>query len=182
MWGGVGVFSAFTGVNHFGHIAFARSGCLLPPNPPSSLDALFSKYLDLFPLRFLVWLHGAWWVLLSGLSWLPSRIAYSPLLFHQASSPHPSIVNFDGFKSYLKTVRVNLYGAVKPELDILEAFGISCVKLPYFFASSCNLIYLVWFSPCGSEGLVISPGKGGEKWQQACKKRKTEKKFSQQRI
>ena len=91
--------------------------------------------------------------------------------------PHTHLLNFDGFKSYFKTVRVNLYGAVKPELDILEAFGISCVKPPYFFVSSCNLIYLVWFSPCGSEGLVISSGKGGEKWQQACKKRKTEKNF-----
>ena len=35
------------------------------------------------------------WMPLSGLSWLP-RIACSPLLLHQAPSPHPSIV--DGFK------------------------------------------------------------------------------------
>ena len=37
------------------------------------------------------------WVPLSGLlSWLPSKIACSTLLLHQAPSPHPSIV--DGFK------------------------------------------------------------------------------------
>lgn len=40
-------------------------------------------------------------------------------------------------KLKLFTVRVNLYGVVKPELDIFEVFGISCVKLSYFFVMWC---------------------------------------------
>ena len=49
---------------------------------------------------------GAWWVLLSGLSWFPSKIACGPLLLHQAPSPHPSIVG--GFKSLKQDVSFGL--------------------------------------------------------------------------
>ena len=38
---------------------------------------------------------GAWWVPLTGLSWLLSRLACSSLQFHQVPSSHPSIA--DGF-------------------------------------------------------------------------------------
>ena len=42
----------------------------------------------------------------------------------------------------LLIVRVNPYGAFKPELDVFEAFGMPCVKPSYLFASSCNLFIL----------------------------------------
>ena len=56
---------------------------------------------------------GAWWLLLTGLSWLPSWLA-----FHQAPSPHLSI--HDGFN-------YNLKGQVKDLLDN------SCVSLDFYF-------------------------------------------------
>ena len=56
---------------------------------------------------------GAWWLPLTGLSWLPSWLA-----FHRAPSPHLSI--HDGFN-------YNLKGQVKDWLDN------SCVSLDFYF-------------------------------------------------
>ena len=57
---------------------------------------LFGEIGSDSPVRFLQALVVEFgWVPLSGLSWLPYKIACGPLLLHQAPSPHPSIV--DGF-------------------------------------------------------------------------------------
>ena len=50
------------------------------------------------------------WVPLSGLSWLPYKIACGPLLLHQAPSPHPSIV--DGFNEVFWSVNGSMYNIV----------------------------------------------------------------------
>ena len=86
-------------VNHFTHVAFAcsSSSFLFALNPPSFLDAFLGKYLHLFHCGFQC--DGARWVLLTGLSRLPYRLACSPLLFHKAPSPHPSVVG--GFNPVL---------------------------------------------------------------------------------
>ena len=47
------------------------------------------------------------WVPLSGLSWLPYKIACGPPLLHQAPSPHPSIV--DGFNEVFWSVNRSMY-------------------------------------------------------------------------
>ena len=41
---------------------------------------------------------GASWVLLTGLSWLPSRLTCGSLQFHQTPSPHPSIVDVFNYR------------------------------------------------------------------------------------
>ena len=60
-------------------------------NPSSSLYSVLVSICASFLSGSLC--DGAWWVPLSGLSWLPSKIACSPLLPHEAPSSHPSIVD-----------------------------------------------------------------------------------------
>ena len=72
----------------------ASSSCFLPPTLPP-LWMLFLVSICTF-FHWVSQCDSAWWVPLARLSWLPSRLACNPLLFYQAPSPHPSIV--DGFK------------------------------------------------------------------------------------
>ena len=67
------------------------------PQPPSSLDAVLVSICT--SLHWGSQCDGAWCVPLSGLSWLPSKIACGPLPLLQAPSPHPPIV--DGFNVLL---------------------------------------------------------------------------------
>ena len=67
------------------------------PQPPSSLDAVLVSICA--SLHWGSQCDGAWCVPLSGLSWLPSKIACGPLPLLQAPSPHPPIV--DGFNVLL---------------------------------------------------------------------------------
>ena len=78
---------------------------------------------------------GGWWVPLIGLSWLPSRLACGPPLFHQAPSPHPSTCIVDGFKLDLYA-RANLRRRSSPcrylagtlSLSVLSPFSHSFSK------------------------------------------------------
>ena len=103
MWGGLGVqqgLSDFTVLSQESIILLMLLlpavviVVFLPPTLPP-LWMLFIVSICTFFYRGSQ-CDGAWWVPFTGLSWLPSRLACGPLLFHEAPSPHPSIV--DGFK------------------------------------------------------------------------------------
>ena len=106
MWGGLGVQQGLSDLQHFRRSQSFCSCCFcvqqlqlfFAPNPPSSLDAVLVSICSSFPSDSQC--DGAWWVPLSGLSWLPSKIACRPLPLLQVPSPHPSIV--DGFKCSIK--------------------------------------------------------------------------------
>ena len=109
--------------------------CFLPPPLP--------------PLWWLFWVSvcaffhrgsqcdGAWWVPLTGLAWLPSRLACSPLLFHQTPSPHLSIV--DGFNWKIDNLLVlNSVCLVK-----IYFYYIDTDEIPGFFLLLKNHIFIV---------------------------------------
>ena len=94
------VVSTTNRIYNFAHVAFACSSysCFLRPTLPP-LWKLFLVSSNCASFHWGSKCDGARWVPLSGLSWLPSRLAYAPFLFHQAPSPHTYIV--DGFNHSL---------------------------------------------------------------------------------
>ena len=142
MWGGLGVqqgLGDFTALLQksivFAHLAFAcrSSSCVLPPTLPPlwmffllSICASFHRGSQC---------DGGWWVPLIGLSWLPSRLACVPPLFHQAPSPHPSTCIVHGFKLDFYA-RANLRRRSSPcrylagtlSLSVLSPFSLSFSK------------------------------------------------------
>ena len=73
---GPSIFTALLGrSSHFTRIVFT---CLLLPALPSLCVGL-GKYLEIFHWGFQC--HGAWWLSLTGLSWLPSRSLATPSVY-----------------------------------------------------------------------------------------------------
>ena len=84
---GPSIFTALLGrSSHFTRIVFT---CLLLPALPSLCVGL-GKYLKIFHWGFQC--HGAWWLPLTGLSWLPSRSLAAPSVY---SGTFPTPIWFD---------------------------------------------------------------------------------------
>ena len=121
----------------------AISSCFLPPTLPP-LWMLFLESICTF-FHWIFQCGGAWWVPLTGLSWLPSRLACSPLLFHQAPSPHPSI--FDGFRYRLFHCIIVIQAQNKNLSTIIKLFFFITPVTKYNSPSEANLWFLIdhWF-------------------------------------
>jgi len=95
-WGSCGFYSVALRSTH-SHVRLCCSTVLsdFAPCPPS----LSGKYELIIMVPLFLQCDSAWWLLLTGLSWLPYAFGYCALLSFQAPSPSSSIV--DEFKYLL---------------------------------------------------------------------------------
>ena len=100
------------------------------PIPPSALVPVLVSICTSF--HWGSQCDGAWWVPLSGLSWLPSKITCGPLLGHQAPSPHPSIV--DGCNHLFKSTVFICCNYITYNVAVLVLI------VTFIFMLTCSLI------------------------------------------